>query len=313
MHLVEEPLATRREILRSLKLGAPTSDAPFTTLRTHRMASAGWSVVLRASSGRVAGRVQMYSVLNVDAARAARLGRHDLACRLAARATMLEASHEASVLHAAADQAGIRLSAHLDGNIRDDVWSDRLTRYLDVRQAVDWQGLDREALAREWLVRSQAWLDCWPDRDELLAAVRALAAAAQTARAEETADEPLRIDCFTGVVRHLDLDCAEIVSEADEAWVVSRRELDREGLSRLGEAVTVVREELPGGGEAWIAAPAVDSRERTEPPARDPRELMPFAPPFTWMLPPDESRWLARALGREPFVLPQSPVRVAEQ
>lgn len=311
MQLVEEPLVTRREILRSLKLGAPTTDAPFNTLRSRQQASKGWSLVIRGNQGRVAGRLQIYSGLNVDAARAVRLRQPELARRLAARASAIERTSAAEVLLNAVDQASTRLSAYLAGQSTDDAWSDRLTRYLDVRQAVDWNGLDREALAREWLARSEAWLYSAPEREEeLLAAVGEMATAAQTARAEELADLPLHIDSFTGVVRHIDPDVVEIVGRTEEAWVISRRELDREGLARLGEAVTLIREELPGGGEAWVAAPAADLGKRAESPPQSEQRGFPFSGPMTWVIGSSEQRWLERALRRDPFLLRCSPIRV---
>jgi len=310
MNLIEEPLVTRREILRNVKLGAPTTEAPFTTLRAHGMASTGWSVLIRAESGRMAGRMHLYSVLNLDAARAARLRRPDAARRLATRASALEASDAAHVLRGAVRHASERLSAHLAGKSRDDSWSDRLTRYLEAREGADWDGLDREALAREWLARSEAWLHAWPEREEdLHAAVRELAAGAQAARADETVEEPLRIDSFAGVVRHLDPELAEIANDDEESWVVSRRELDREGLARLGEAVTVIREELPGGGEAWMAAPAVNLRERTDS-GPGPDEFSPFVRSLVLKLDARDERWLMRALRRDPVVLPCTPIRV---
>jgi hypothetical protein len=273
------------------------------------MASSGWSFPLRRRGGRVAGRVQMYSALNVDAARAARRRRAELARRLAAHANELERSTPALVIRDAVVRASERLSAHLAGHVRDDAWTDRLQRYLELRQGAGWESLDRDALAREWLVHSEAWLRLDPVEEEgLIASVRALAASAQSARAEAFADEQLQIDSFTGVVRHLDPENAEIVSEAGEAWVVSRRELDREGLAQLGEAVSIIREELPAGGEAWLAAAAADLSPVAEPPPRGRNEITPFMGPPHWVLAGSDAAWLKRALGRDPFILPRTPV-----
>lgn len=304
---------TRHEILRSLKLGAPTTDAPFATLRARHQASGGWSILIRSERGRVAGRLHMYSGLNVDAARAVRLRQPDLARRLAARASVLERTPAATVLRDAVEAASERLSAYLSGHAQDDAWSDRLTRYLETRRGLDWDGLDRAALAREWLVRSEAWLNSAPERrDEVFAAVRDMSMATATARLEEVAEQHLHIDSFTGVVRHIDPDMAEVVGSGDEAWAVSRRELDREGLARLGEAVTLIREELPHGGEAWIAAPAVNLGRDAAPRPRAANEL-PFPGPVTWIIEPNEERWLNRAMRREPFLLPSPPVRLASE
>jgi hypothetical protein len=309
MQIAEEPLVTRREILRSFKLGAPSTDAPFATLRSHKMASPGWSVLVRKDSGRVAGRLHMYSVLNVDAARAVRRRRPELAQRLAGRARELEDSAAANEIRDAVGIASTRLSAHLAGRTIDDAWSDRLHRYLQLRQRAGYPGLERDAIAREWLARSEAWLHVTPDgRVRLSAAVRQLAAKAQAARVDVLADEMVEIDSFTGIVSHLDPELAAITSQGNEEWVMSRRELDREGLARIGEAVTLIREELPGGGEAWLAAPAVDLTVDTEPRSED--GISPFTGPANWVLGASDGRWLKRALIRDPFVLPRIPVRV---
>lgn len=273
------------------------------------MASNGWSVPLRRSDGRIAGRIQAYSALNVDAARAARHKQPDLARRLAAGAAELETSPAGMVIHDAITRASERLAAHLAGHVSDDAWSDRLSRYLALRQGVGWEGLDRDALARDWLVHSEAWLHLDPkETDQLVTSVRRLAAAAQLVREELFAGQGLALDSFTGVVRHIDPDNAQIVSEAGDAWVISRRELDREGLAQLGEAVTVFREELPGGGEAWLAAPAVRFSPLSPPGPRGAHNIDPFAGPVAWVMGEDESRWLSRALKRDPFMLVRTPV-----
>ncbi len=316
MQLAEEPLVSRHQILRALKLGVPSTEAPFSTLRARGMASNGWSVPVRKRDGRVAGRLHMYCVLNLDAARAARLRRNALARRLAVRATEVEDSHAGWVIRDAVSRASARLPAYLAGETRDDAWNDRLGRYLDLRRGRGFEGFDCDALAREWLVRSEAWLDLASDDEaQLIAAVRELAASVQTARSEELAGEPLRIDSFMGVVSHLDPDAAEIVSDTGEQWVVSRRELDREGLARLGEAVMVIREELPGGGEAWLAAPAVDLAVEAAPAPRSGNAIFPFLESgVRWgIFGPTDGRWLTRALRRDPFILPAMPVRVGPE
>lgn len=314
VQLASEPLVSRREILRALRLGAPTTDAPFHRLRSQDLASPGWSVAIRRRDGRVAGRIHVYSALNVDAARSVRRRRSDVARRLAARASELERSPAASTVRDAIAKASERLSAHLSGQIHDDAWSDRLQRYLDLRRGAGWEGLDREGLARDWLVHSEAWLHLDPGEEEhVAAAVRELAVSAQAARAEAFEDEDGAVDGFTGVVRHLDPDNAEIVSEAGEAWVMPRRELDREGLAQLGESVSLIREELPGGGQAWLAAPAVDLTPTFEPPRRKSGDVYPFVRSAHWVLSGSEGAWLKRALGRDPFILVGAPVSLREE
>src|SRR5437763_9915061 len=134
VQLTDEPLVSRREILRALRLGAPTTDAPFHRLRSKDLASPGWSLPIRRHDGRVAGRLHVYSALNVDAARAVRRRRPEAARLLAGLATELERSGAANVLRDAITKASERLSAHLSGHVHDDAWSDRLQRYLDLRQ-----------------------------------------------------------------------------------------------------------------------------------------------------------------------------------
>lgn len=111
----------------------------------------------------------------------------------------------------------------------------------------------------------------------------------------------------------MDPDNAEIVSEAGEGWVMPRRELDREGLAQLGESVSVFREELPAGGQAWLAAPAVDLTPTAEPPRRASGDIHPFVRPAQWVLSGGEGAWLKRALGRDPFVLVGAPVLLREE
>lgn len=312
MQLTDEPLVNRREILRTLKLGSPTTDAPFHRMRSQGLASPGWSLAIRRTDGRVAGRLHIYSALNVDAARAVRRDRPDVARRLAACGAELERSTAASIIRAAIVKASERLSAHVSGDVRDDAWSDRLQRYLDLRHGVGWDGLDSDAFARDWLVHSEAWLHLDPSQGaNLAAAVRELATGVQAARDEAFADQGGGIDSFTGVVKHLDPDSTEIVSEAGEAWVMPRRELDREGLAQLGESVSVVREELPGGGQAWLVAPAVDLRHRS--PKRADERIDPFARPAHWVLSGSEEAWLKRALSRDPFILAGAPVPVRDE
>lgn len=90
------PLITRDEIAREFRPdGSSTPAAVLRRLRTSECLSAGVSVEPRGTGGRLRGRVQLYSALNRDAARAAR--RHDLvtARRLSSAAARLEASPQA--------------------------------------------------------------------------------------------------------------------------------------------------------------------------------------------------------------------------
>jgi hypothetical protein len=300
VELAEEPLASRREILRTLRLGVPTTEAPFHRLQQQRRASPGWALPLLDEQGRRGVKVYLYSALNIDAARATRRQKHDVAMHLAARAEELEQSAQGGVVRDAVIKASERLVSFLGGSAEDDAWSDRLRRYLDLRRGVGWEGVDREALAREWLVHSEAWLHLESDADDhLIAAVRKLAMDAQVARDEAFADDGVEVIAFAGVVRHLDPEVAEIVSGAGETWRVPRRELDREGLARLGEAVSVIREELPDGGEAWLYAPAALLASATEGVESG---FAPFDRTSEWIMETSEGRWLSQALRHEPTI-----------
>lgn len=90
------PLVTRQEIARDFRLDETmTVDNGIRALKDKHALSPGLSFTPRGSAGRLGGRVQLYSALNRDAARAARRKDFVTATRLAKAAARLDASPEA--------------------------------------------------------------------------------------------------------------------------------------------------------------------------------------------------------------------------
>lgn len=88
------PIAGREQLVRAFRPGEqPTKEAPFRTLRAHGWATAGVRVVTR-KDHRASGRLSIFSVLNVDAARLAREGSHRWAGSMAKAAAGIERSRE---------------------------------------------------------------------------------------------------------------------------------------------------------------------------------------------------------------------------
>jgi hypothetical protein len=84
------PLVLRDDLVRAFRPGEPAErEAPFRTLRAHEWATAGVAVHTR-QGGRAAGRVVVFSVLNVDAAICARCGDVTLAAAIAKAAARME-------------------------------------------------------------------------------------------------------------------------------------------------------------------------------------------------------------------------------
>jgi hypothetical protein len=84
------PVALRAQLVRAFRPGEPSEkEAPFRTLRKHGWASPGMSIVCR-EHNRAAGRLTVFSMLNVDAARLAREGRRRDALTLAKAAARIE-------------------------------------------------------------------------------------------------------------------------------------------------------------------------------------------------------------------------------
>lgn len=86
------PIVGRAQLVQAFRPGEPPSkEGPFRTLRTHGWATAGVSVVTRCDH-RASGRLTIFSVLNVSAARCAREGDERAAKALAKAAARVERS-----------------------------------------------------------------------------------------------------------------------------------------------------------------------------------------------------------------------------
>ncbi len=84
------PIVARTHLIQAFKPGYSTSpEGPFRTLRLHNWATSGVSVAARRNN-RAAGRFSVFSVLNVDAARFARLDNAKSAKSLATAAKHIE-------------------------------------------------------------------------------------------------------------------------------------------------------------------------------------------------------------------------------
>lgn len=299
MDVSAEPFLTRDSVLLVLRPGELTSDRPFRTLRQREAASGGLPVTMRTSGGHVLGRFYLYGALNLDAARAFRLHRLDLAQQLAARATEMERSTEARVVHEAVAARAARLPA--DPSSKDA--PAELRRYLRLRRRSSWRGLDTGGLMREWLAGSGAWMS--EKRLDLVDAARALDRSAERARAD-ILGEASTATTFFGVVQRMDSTAAEIEADDGQALLVPRDELERQGLATLGQAVALLREKLPGGGSYSLAMSAV---------ALEPPRPAPADPVWDTEFPSDggirevasssrDMAWLERELAREPRAVP---------
>jgi hypothetical protein len=298
--------STREEILSILHLGQVTTESQFRTLRAHNAASAGLPVTMRTGGSHIIGSVHLYSALNADAARAFRLRHHDLARELAARAQEIESSPDAErvreAVAAVADHMPTNLAAAADIPAP-------LRQYLDTRQRSSWRALDPGALAREWLAHADAWLTT--NFDELVESVANLDRATEDARSE-ILPEP-RVSTFYGTVARMDEFIAEIEAADEQALLVPRDDLDRQGLAQLGQAVAVLREVLPGGGSYSLPMPAV-ALERAATDDRSPyaeESVQEDDVVFGAVVEGRDDAWLERTLARPPATPLASPLPVA--
>jgi hypothetical protein len=246
--------------------------------------------------------------LNKDAARLYRLGHYDASRRLAAAALDLETSPSARVIKDAIAAAAASAAAWAEQPDRSDHRALAWHRFLRVQRRENWIGLDRGALLRDWLASSRAWFD-EPDDERLRTALIEITHQAADARADEESLQQFTLTAFVGVVERLDPHAAELRGEGGERWFVLRRDLDREGLGTLGQAVSVVREELPHGQVVLFVAPAI-LLERSAPSEFD---LDPFGGPVVHLLARSDSAWLERVVASEPRVLPAVPVLLREE
>src|ERR1039457_7264590 len=116
MTIAEWPVVNRRRLVHAYKPGeTSTSEGPFRTLRGHKWASSGVRVTRRAGR-RMAGQMTLFSSLNVESARLARLGNPDEAARVACAAEELEAGPEfAKLRHIMSYLSGYDAQQVVDG------------------------------------------------------------------------------------------------------------------------------------------------------------------------------------------------------
>jgi hypothetical protein len=310
VQLAEEPFLTRNSIMAVLRPSdLPSAEGPWRTLRDHHAVSAGWPVRVRESSGHLQGQLRLFNSLNVDAARASRLRQPEAAQRLAAVAERLERSSAAKRIR----EAIAALSADVPSDPNSKNAPPGLRRYARLRGRSSGVGFEHGALTREWLAQSRAWLElAGSESGDLADAVVTLGDESDKARVKILAEE-MSVATFYGVVRRLDASAAQLESANGEALLVPRGELERQGLAIVGQAVSLLSEELPGGGTYILPMPAV----MLEPPSFEgveaPRELL---EPENIAFKPSEldrrdSDWVERALARDPQAVPFAPLPVA--
>jgi hypothetical protein len=263
------------------------------------------TIPVRTASGHLLGSVSLYSSLNSDAARAFRLEQEEVAQELVARATRLENSSWAQEIRHAIE--AVASSMPSDPSSREA--PPALRNYLMLRGRSSWRGLEKSALAREWIAHSQAWLDSsFGDRAELVGAVEALDREVKQARAEISSYQSNTVSTFFGIVRRMDPSAAELESENGETVLLPIPDLERQGLAVIGQSVSLLREILPNGGVYCLPMPAV-TLEPAHTEARSPWDdtLEPMVIP-TSPLSDRDSDWLDRELAREPTAVPASPL-----
>jgi hypothetical protein len=133
------------------------------------------------------GRVQLYSSLNADAARAFRRRNVELAQELALRAGQLERSDPRRASGTRADAA-----SQLPLDARSDDAPPRLRRYVEMRRRTSLGDSAHTAFMAEWVTQSGVWLTT--NYDALLEAVIALDRGAAEARADLMAPEEMNAD-----------------------------------------------------------------------------------------------------------------------
>lgn len=309
MRVVEEPFITRDSVLSVLRPGERSAESPFRTLRQHNAASPGVSVALRNASGHLLGRMQLYSALNADAARAFRLNQRELATAFAGRAAELEKSPSASLIRDAIATAASVLPSFTSVT---SMVPPALQRFLRSRRHESLAPSSHDHLVREWLATSGAWLEAADVFDDLIAAVAELDRSTCEARADLLAGLRCDVDTFYGVVARMDSFAAEIESDNRGAVLIARGELERHGLAALDQPVALLREVLPGGGTYILPMAAV----------RLGRPKESFAPsPWAYgesegarvleSISQSDRDWIDKTLAREPRTIPFSPLQIA--
>jgi hypothetical protein len=303
MRVLEEPFTTRDSIIAVLRPGQPSTESPFRTLRRERCVSEGLRVGVRTRLGQFLGHTQLYCSLNADAARAVRLGEKDIAREFAVRAQQLECSPDAHLLRAAVQAVGAGMSAdptHVESPVS-------LRQYLQLRRR-NALSVDDNAIAREWLAHSFAWREAG-DRAGIESAIAALASRADEARADLLSTVPSHATVFYGIVRRMDELAAEVEGE-DDVRLVPRRDLERQGLAILGQAVALTCEPFPAGGTLVLVSPAVALDQASMPAARSPLDLEGTRTgevPIN-LIDREDREWIERGLARQPTAVPVAPI-----
>jgi len=302
VEVVERPFLTSQAVLGVLSFGKPTTDAPLRTLRRHAAVSEGWSVPMRSSSGRLIGRVHMHSALNADAARLFRWGQREAAVRMARKAQAMERSRQAGHVRRAIERTAEDIPVDWAERGATDHRTQAFRYYVDVRRQSAWEGLESSALWRAWVSEPQTWLAVATD-ESLREAVHELAEHVAGVRADEPLLERHGLTTRLGVIDRLDPVAAELKAPDGTCFVVPRRPLEREGLAIVGQPVSILMEELPGGRTVDYYAPAA----RLDIPAVD-DDVDPFGASPPVPLSPADSGWILRAMASKPTVVPLAPV-----
>lgn len=306
MRLVEEPFVPPGALLPLFNLSRRSPR--FQVLRFKRQLSSGLTISRSFGASTRSFRFRIFSALNIDAARAHRHGQDDVSRFFADRAQRLEKSEPGQEIATAIVKATQEMIARLAGAAS---WRNALPSslrfQLEQQEASGRYILDEQEILVLWLARSWAWLGS-DDPDVLKRALMELTRATFEIRQESRGFASMPVETFIGEVIRIDPDAAELVSDSGERRLVPRRELAREGLATVRQAVAVVREDLAGGLTAWSYSPAVrlpqdDSTDN----------FSPFRGPMATLVSDDEARWLRRVLSREPGVLPLSPFRLADR
>jgi hypothetical protein len=170
------------------------------------------------------------------------------------------------------------------------------------------QLLDYKTVVHDWLVHSESWLYT-EAHEEIKVAVVALARAASEARAEILGEAIRAVSVVYGVVHRMDENAAEIDGN-DEAVLVRRGDLERQGLAHIGQAVALICEALPAGGSLVLPMPAVNLDPHPEDRAPPPWETE--GDEDIVMLPnlsPRDEAWIERGRKRPFPVAGPAPLR----
>ena len=159
----------------------------------------------------------------------------------------------------------------------------------------------------EWVAQSRVWLTT--NYDALVEAVVELDRGATEARADLIAPEEMSASTFFGTVARMDALHAEIDGANGHVLLISRDQLEREGLAVIGQPVAVLEEVLPGGRYSRVM-PAMALDELAVVRASPYDQELPEDGFVGAQLAPRDRDWFRRALDR-PTAVPVAPLRVA--